>query len=160
MLKLICLSAYKSILDFATIVVLVGNARKYMMKHGIIYETFFQHATSGRRRVHCTWREEVSRYLIFSEHYSDVIMITMASQITSLTIEVQIKENIKAPRHWPLCGEFIGDRWSPRTKRPVTRKMIPFDDVIMKSMLHGNIVRSIVRINNLTLFEQLFFHLI
>ena len=28
----------------------------------------------------------------------------------------QIKENIKAPRHWPLCGEFTGDRWIPRTK--------------------------------------------
>ena len=27
----------------------------------------------------------------------------------------RIKENIKAPRHWPLCGEFIGDRWFPRT---------------------------------------------
>ena len=25
-------------------------------------------------------------------------------------IQVQIKENIKAPRHWPLCGEFTGDR--------------------------------------------------
>ena len=25
------------------------------------------------------------------------------------------KENIKAPRHWPLCGEFTGDRWIPRT---------------------------------------------
>ena len=23
-------------------------------------------------------------------------------------IQTQIKENIKAPRHWPLCGEFIG----------------------------------------------------
>ena len=31
-------------------------------------------------------------------------------------IQAQIKENIKAPRHWPLCGEFIGDRWIPRTK--------------------------------------------
>ena len=30
-------------------------------------------------------------------------------------IRVQIKENIKAPRHWPLCGEFTGDRWIPRT---------------------------------------------
>ena len=28
----------------------------------------------------------------------------------------QIKENIKAPRYWPLCGEFTGDRWIPRTK--------------------------------------------
>ena len=25
-------------------------------------------------------------------------------------------ETIKAPRHWPLCGEFSGDRWLPRTK--------------------------------------------
>ena len=24
---------------------------------------------------------------------------------------VQIKENIKAPRHWPLWGEFTGNRW-------------------------------------------------
>ena len=54
-------------------------------------------------------------------HYNDVIMGAIASQITSLTIvysifyETQIKENIKAPRHWPLCGEFTGDRWIPRT---------------------------------------------
>ena len=42
-------------------------------------------------------------------------MGTMTSQITSLTIvySTQIKENIKAPRHWPLCGEFTGDRWIP-----------------------------------------------
>ena len=58
-------------------------------------------------------------------------MGTMASQITSLTlftqpfIQAQIKENAKPPRHWPLCGEFTGDRWMtgelndrwiPRTK--------------------------------------------
>ena len=48
-------------------------------------------------------------------------MDTMASQIICLTIvyltvySAQIKENIKAPRHWPLFGEFIGDRWIPRT---------------------------------------------
>ena len=35
---------------------------------------------------------------------------------THAFIQVQIKENIKAPRHWPLCGEFTGDRWIPRTK--------------------------------------------
>ena len=27
----------------------------------------------------------------------------------------QIKENIKALRHWPLCGELTGGRWIPRT---------------------------------------------
>ena len=47
-------------------------------------------------------------------HYNDVIMTTMASQITSLTVVYSIvysdadKKNIKAPRHWPLCGEFTG----------------------------------------------------
>ena len=28
---------------------------------------------------------------------------------TELFIRAQIKENIKAPRHWPLCGEFTGE---------------------------------------------------
>ena len=27
---------------------------------------------------------------------------------TQSFIQTQIKENIKAPRHWPLCGEFTG----------------------------------------------------
>ena len=30
-------------------------------------------------------------------------------------IQTQIKENVKAPRHWPLCGDITGDRWIPRT---------------------------------------------
>ena len=30
--------------------------------------------------------------------------------------QTQIKENIKTPRHWPLWGDFTGDRWIPRTK--------------------------------------------
>ena len=29
--------------------------------------------------------------------------------------KVQIKENIKGPRHWPLWGKFAGDRRIPRT---------------------------------------------
>ena len=31
-------------------------------------------------------------------------------------VQPKIKENIKAPCHWPLCGEFTGDRWIPLTK--------------------------------------------
>ena len=62
-------------------------------------------------------------------------------------IQMQIKENIKAPRHWPLCGEFTGDRWIPRTNGQLRGKCFhlmtsscrPFkfntkyDDVIMSS---------------------------
>ena len=35
-------------------------------------------------------------------------MARIASQITSLTtfIQAHMQENIKVPRHWPLCGEF------------------------------------------------------
>ena len=32
------------------------------------------------------------------------------------SFKAQIKENIKAPRHWPLWGEFTGDRWIPHAK--------------------------------------------
>ena len=53
-----------------------------------------------------------------ASHYDDVIMSAIASQITSLTIVYSIvysdadQRNVKAPRHWPVCG----DRWIPRTK--------------------------------------------
>ena len=67
----------------------------------------------------------------------------MAFQITSPRlfaqplIQAQIGENIKAPRHWPLWGEFNGDR-------PATRKMFPFDDVIMPQLLDvGSSVQNI-----------------
>ena len=53
-------------------------------------------------------------------------MSPMTSPITSLpivystVIQAQIKEKKIAPRHWPLWGEFTGDRssdrWIPRTK--------------------------------------------
>ena len=49
-------------------------------------------------------------------------------------IQAQIKGNIKATRHLPLCAEFTSDRWIPR-RWPVTRKMCPFDDVIMPSSI-------------------------
>ena len=68
-----------------------------------------------------TLRPEEKNISHATRHYGDVILGAMASQITSLPIDylpfirAQIKENIKAPRHWPLCGEFTGDRWTPRT---------------------------------------------
>ena len=67
-------------------------------------------------------------------HYSDVIISAKASQITRLTnvcstvYSAQIKENIKALRHWPLWGWPVN---SPH-KWPVTRKMFSFDDVTMR----------------------------
>ena len=47
------------------------------------------------------------KFYVSAEHYGDVILSTIASQIIRLTIVystvyyAQIKENIKSPRHWP-----------------------------------------------------------
>ena len=62
-------------------------------------------------------------------HYSDVILNTMASQITSVPIvcstvcwEAQIKEDIGALRHWPLRGESIWWTLDSPYKGLVTQK--------------------------------------
>ena len=55
-------------------------------------------------------------------------MSAMASQSPASRLFIQafiqalVKENIKAPRHWPLWGEFTGDRWIPHTKGQKRRK--------------------------------------
>ena len=46
--------------------------------------------------------------------------------LLNLLLRLQIKENIKAPRYWPLWWPE-----DPHHKNQVTRKMVPFDDVIM-----------------------------
>ena len=69
------------------------------------------------------------------DHYIDVIMTTMASQITSHTVVYWTvhsdadKKNMKAPRHWPLCGEITGTGEFRAQRANV--EMFPFDDVIM-----------------------------
>ena len=44
-----------------------------------------------------------------------VVSVSVVRLFTQAFIHTQIKENDKAPRRWPLCGEFTGDRWIPRT---------------------------------------------
>ena len=39
-------------------------------------------------------------------------------------VQVQIKENTKAPHHWPWLGESTGDRWIPLTKGQWCEKCI------------------------------------
>ena len=74
-------------------------------------------------------------------HYDDIIMGTMASQITSLTIVYSIvysgtdqsKHQSSASLAF-VWGIHRGPVNSPH-KWPVTRKMFPFDDVIMATLL-------------------------
>ena len=73
-----------------------------------------------------------------SRHYSDAILSAMASQITSLKIVYPtVYSSTDQRKHQSsACLAFVRGihRWpvnSPH-KGPVTQKMFPFDDVIMK----------------------------
>ena len=80
----------------------------------------------------------LSHSLIISyEHYCDVIMSPTASQITSLTIVYSIVYSGTDQRKHQSSASLAFVRGSHRRpvnsphKWPVTRKMFPFDDVIM-----------------------------
>ena len=78
-----------------------------------------------------------SGYVYLRHHYNDVTVSAMASQFTSLmavystVFQAQMTENIKDSRHWPLWGEFFGDRWIPHTKGQWRGKCFRSDDAIM-----------------------------
>ena len=71
-------------------------------------------------------------------HYNDIITSAMAFQITSLTIVYSIfYSGADHRKHQsPASLAFVQGfhRWpvNPPHKGPVTRKMVPFDDVTMK----------------------------
>ena len=85
----------------------------------------------------------LSKTTYFVNHYDDVIMSAMASQITILTIVYstvypgadQSKHQSSASLAF-VWGIHRGPVNSPH-KWPVTRKMFPFDDVIMNVVLFG-----------------------
>ena len=77
-------------------------------------------------------------------HYNDAIMGTIASQITSLTIVFSIVYSDTDHRKHQSSTSLAFVRWIHRGpvnsphKWPVTRKMFPFDDVIMiREIRHG-----------------------
>ena len=91
------------------------------------------------------------------KHYNDVIMRTMASQITSLTIVFSTvysgTDQIKHQSSASLAFVRGIDRWPANSphRRPVTRKMFPFDDVIMMIVvmkLHSQHQQSCGRCNS------------
>ena len=48
-------------------------------------------------------------YITVTSKWAQLRLKSPASLLfTQPFIQTQIKENIKAPRHWPLCGEFTG----------------------------------------------------
>ena len=77
-----------------------------------------------------------------TEHYCDAIMGTVASQITSLTfVYTTVYPDADQSKHQSSASlAFVwGIHRGPVNslhKWPATRKMFPFDDVIMKPVLH------------------------
>ena len=75
-------------------------------------------------------------------HYKDVIMSAMAHQITSLTIVYSaVYSGTDRRKHQSSASlAFVRGihRWPVNSshKGPVTRKMFPFDDVIMTTTTH------------------------
>ena len=74
-------------------------------------------------------------------HYNDVIMAAIASQITSLTIVyLTVYPRCRSKKTSKLRVTGLCEGNSPVNsphKGPVTRKIFPFDDVIMFPILYG-----------------------
>ena len=92
------------------LIVVIWHVRDSYDNSSKLFDLHWSNHTKAPISVRQSWRIS-----IHWSHYIDVIMTTVASQITILTvvysrlfIQAQINENIKAPRHWPLCGEFTG----------------------------------------------------
>ena len=82
-------------------------------------------------------------------HYGDVTMGTIASQITSLTIVYSTVQSGADQRKYQSSASLAFVRGIPRGpvnsphKWPVTRKMFPFDDVIMIKHRLGEIFSNV-----------------
>ena len=101
-----------------------------ILGHVTQYDNLYLICIAMEMPEYCTKRSICS-------HYDDVIMSAMASQITSLTIvysTVYSRADQRKHQSSALLAFVCGiHRWpvnSPH-KGPVTRKMFPFDDVIM-----------------------------
>ena len=73
-------------------------------------------------------------------------------------IQVQIKENIKARRHWPLCGEspVVGEFPAQMASNAENVSIFPFDDVIMVHFTYQSSIILIVALYHSTFIIHCF----
>ena len=90
--------------------------------------------------------QALCRLFMACQHYSDVITSAIASRITSLTIVYStVYSGIDQRKHQSSVSlAFVRGihRWSVNSlhKWPVTRKLFPFDDIIMSCWLHAHVM--------------------
>ena len=138
MCNLIYTSLYSFCAEQIYFNLLLGVFISLFSTHNVPHRRFT--ATSMCKHWPCLWLGHVTMVCavcLGMFHYGDVIMRAMASQITSLTIVYSaVYSCVDQRKHQSSASlAFVRGihRWpvnSPR-KRPVTRKMFPFDDVIM-----------------------------
>ena len=115
----------------------------------------------------------VLNFVMVPIHYSDIIMGTMMSQITSLTIVYSIIYSGADQRKHQSSTSLAFVQGIHRRpvnslhKWPVTRKMFPFDDVIMWNpnlmamsfhfyILHSHMWNNILHMSHTTFWGNLF----
>ena len=119
-------------------------------------------------KINLLWQkvtaENVSFYYIYitshiASHYSEVIMSAMAPQITSLTIVCTSVYSGADQRKYQSSASLAFVRGIHRRhvnsphKGSVTRKMFPFDDVIMCSVYYNVDTWSVVEVSTLLVRE-------
>ena len=110
-----------------------------LLKHWITFA--FRNESRLSFHLKCT------QYMLVSiPHYNDVIMGSITSQITSLTIVYSMVYSDADHRKHQSSASLAFVRGIHRRpvnsphKWPVTRKMFPFDDVIMHSIKSGSLL--------------------
>ena len=87
------------------------------------------HSLIDALSIKCCWNGVHKDAIL---HYIDVIMSTMASQITSVSVGCSNRSGADKNKNKTKTG-FV--RVNSPHKGPVTQKMFPFDDVIMNTSI-------------------------
>ena len=93
-----------------------NRALNLLLNPGVIHSCLTQPNTIGPSNNLCYH---------YNDHNGRDYGSNQQPHITQPFIQAQIKENIKAPRHWPLWGKFTDDRWIPRTNGQWRGKCFP-----------------------------------
>ena len=120
------------------------------------------HVTKSLLCIWSCWQEENAVPIIIDVmfYYSDVIMSAVESQITSILIVCStICSGADQRKHQSSASlAFVrGIHWWPVNsphKGPVTRKMLPFDDVIMCILCVAMVSNTLCFINTLRLRQN------
>ena len=136
---------------------MLKNKRIFYRSHAVqnVNSSLFHFKTIHHMHTMLMYQCFFTRYLwslaeyitlrLCTEHYSDVIMSAIGSQITGVSIvcsTVCSSADQRKHKSWRLWGGFTGVRWIPLTKS-VTRKRFSFDDVITTWIFWGSLMAEV-----------------